>query len=106
MLDPHAIDLDELGLALDGQDFDEVSWRINPATGEIHPHVLDVDGDETSEEHGWNHVPSAGSCDGYRDMEDCVAEVPDRRVAELLEHSSGPSSAAGHSAASRTPCPR
>lgn len=78
MLDPDAIDLDELGHALDSRNLDEMSWWINPATGEIRPHVPDVDGDETPEELGWSHVRPAGSRDGYRDMSDFVAAVPDR----------------------------
>ncbi|MDN5931563.1 MAG: nucleotidyltransferase domain-containing protein [Pseudonocardia sp.] len=84
MLDPHSIDLDELCVALDSQ-YGEMSWWIDPATGEIRPHIPDVDGDETPEEDGWTFVPPSGTREGYHDMEDFAAVVPDRRVSGLLE---------------------
>ncbi len=84
MLDPRSIDLDELCLALDGQDNGEMSWWIDPTTGALRPHIPDVDGAETPGEHGWVVVEPAGSRSGYRDMEDFAALLPDRRVAEML----------------------
>lgn len=84
MLDPDAIDLDELCLALDSRDSYDMSWWISPATGEIRPHIPDVDGDSSPEDDGWTHVAPAGSHDGYRDMEDFIAVVPDQRMAEQL----------------------
>lgn len=83
MLDPRSLDLEELCTAMDSHDF-EMSWWIDPATGEIRPHVPDVDGDETPEEDGWTFIPPVESHDGYRDMEDFVAAVPDPRASELL----------------------
>ncbi|MGQ0575340.1 MAG: UPF0158 family protein [Pseudonocardia sp.] len=87
MLDPDAVDLDELCTALDSRD-DYVSWWIHPTSGEIRPIVPDVDGDEASEElfeNGWRRIETGDSRGGYRDMADFVAEVPDRRAAELLD---------------------
>lgn len=40
---------------------------------------------EELEDGGWRPIDPAGSRDGYRDMADFVAEVPDRRAAELLD---------------------
>lgn len=80
MLDPRSVDLDELCVALVSQ-YAEMSWWIDPATGEIRPHIPDVDGDETPEEHGWSFIPPGGSHDRYRDMEDFVDAVPDRSSA-------------------------
>lgn len=84
MLDPRSIDIDELCRALDGQEDVEVSWWIDPGTGEIRPHIPDADGYATPEEDGWTSVPPAGSRAGYRDMEEFATAVPDRRTSELL----------------------
>lgn len=84
MLDPDAVDLAELCLALDDRDY-ERSWWIHPETGEIKPHIPDVDGDETPEEDGWAYIHAADSREAYRDMADFVAAVPDRRAADLLD---------------------
>lgn len=84
MLDPDAIDLDELCVALDDR-ADEHSWWISPTTGEIKPHIPDVDGDTTPEEDGWYYIDPSSSHEAYRDMEDFVASVQDRRAADLLD---------------------
>lgn len=84
MLDPDAVDLDELCVALDDRD-GERSWWISPATGEIKPHIPDVDGDETPEEDGWYYIRPATSGEAYRDMADFVEALPDRRAADLLD---------------------
>ena len=69
---------------MDSRDEYEMSWWIDPATGEIRPHIRDVDGDETPEEDGWTYVPPTESRDGYRDMADFAATVTDPHAAELL----------------------
>lgn len=84
MLDPDAIDLNELSVALDDRDY-ERSWWISPTTGEIKPHLPEIDGDETPEEDGWRHIEPATSHEAYQDMADFVAGVPDRRAADLLD---------------------
>jgi hypothetical protein len=83
VLDPRALDLEALCLAMESND-PEMSWWIDPATGEIQPHVPDVDGDDTPEEEGWTYIPPTESHDAYRDMADFAATVTDPHAAELL----------------------
>lgn len=84
MLDPDAIDLEDLCTALDDHS-PEMSWWIDPVSGEIRPHLPDVDGDQTPEEDGWAFIRPADSREGYQDMADFVAAVPDRRAADMLD---------------------
>lgn len=63
----------------------EMSWWLHPTTGEVIPHVPDVEGTEEPEDDDWVVVPSTESRDGYRDMADFVATVTDPRLAERLE---------------------
>ncbi|MDN5918694.1 MAG: UPF0158 family protein [Pseudonocardia sp.] len=84
MLDPGAIDLGELCVALDDRDY-EHSWWISPITGEIKPHIPDVDGDESPEEDGWQIIRPSTSHEAYQDMAEFVAAIPDRRAADRLD---------------------
>jgi len=83
VLDPRALDLDVLCEAMDSHDY-EISWWIDRATGEIRPHIPDVDGNETPDADGWTFIPPTESRDGYRDMADFAASVRDPHAAELL----------------------
>ncbi len=82
MLELSAVDLGALAEALEDHS-DLAQWFIDPATGEI---VLWMEGgDEPSpDEAGARHIDPIPSGEAYRDMQDFVARVPDRRAAELL----------------------
>ncbi len=77
MLDPASVDLDALGTALDDRTPD-VTWYIDPATGEVTAHV---DGARPS----GLRIEPAGSHAGYQDMAQFVAAVHHRRAADLLD---------------------
>ncbi len=85
MLDLDAVDLDELSDALSSH-FDELSWWLDPASGEIRTHDPDV-ADETADDldgAGLIRIDPVGSRDAYRDMADFVDRLPDARAADLL----------------------
>ncbi len=85
MLDLAAVDLDDLCMALEDHSY-ETSWWIHPVSGEIRFHNPDVDGDSDDlHDAGWVYISPLHSGDGYRDMEAFIAQVPERRAADLLD---------------------
>lgn len=82
MLELSAVDLDALGEALeDHSGF--LQWFVDPATGEVIAWSDDMD--EPSPEDGdARFVDPIPSFEAYGDMRDFVAQVPDRRAADLL----------------------
>jgi hypothetical protein len=85
MLDLETVDLTELCDALSSH-FDELSWWLDPASGEIRMHHAEAD-DETAgdlDEAGLIFIEPVRSHDAYRDMEDFVDRLPDGRAADLL----------------------
>jgi Uncharacterised protein family (UPF0158) len=86
MLDPGAVDLEELCAALDDRSAG-VSWWIDSETGRIRSHLADTgdpDPDDPAET-GWRRIRSTESYESYRDMADFVAAVHHRRAADLLD---------------------
>lgn len=85
MLSLASIDLEELCAALEDNSY-ETSWWIDPRSGAIRFHNPDVDEDTADDldEAGLVPIEPVESHDAYRDMEDFVAAVPDRRAADLL----------------------
>jgi hypothetical protein len=90
MLRPVPVDLDELSAMLEG-DPSVGGGRLDLETGETWPWGTE---DEWGEEHGddenldedrWLWVECLGSRDGYADMVDFIATVPDQRRREMLE---------------------
>src|SRR5947209_16064379 len=82
MLDLSALDLDALAQALeDHSDF--IRWFIDPTTGEVLPWSDDMD-EPHPEDAGALHIDPVPSYEGYQDMQDFVARVPERRAADLL----------------------
>jgi predicted nucleotidyltransferase len=86
MLSLASIDLEELCMALEDHSY-ETSWWIDPRSGAIRFHNPDVDEDTADDldEAGLVPIEPVDSHDAYRDMEDFVAAVPDRRAADLLD---------------------
>ncbi len=86
MLDPEAVDLDELCAALDDHT-EGVSWWIEPGTGQIRSHLADVGGESVDDlfDAGWKRIRPTESYQSYRDMSEFVAAVHHRRAADLLE---------------------
>lgn len=85
MLDPDAVDLEELCSALDDRS-PEISWFVHTGDGRVVPCIPDAGDDpEEFEDPVWRHVQSSGSGAGYRDMAEFVAGVHHRRAAELLD---------------------
>jgi hypothetical protein len=88
-LRPIAVDLEELGSLLEGDPV-HGGGRIDLATGEIWPgspydDPVDLDDEELDDPERWLAV-EAGSHDGWRDMAEFAATVPDRALAQRLEH--------------------
>jgi hypothetical protein len=87
MLDLSTVDLGMLAMALEDHS-SEGSWWIDADTGEVwywRDHDDDdpeFDPDERDDARRIDPVPSR---EGYGDMEDFIALVPDRRAAELLD---------------------
>ena len=88
MLDLDGVDLSSLCEALEDHS-DETSWWLDPGTGAVEPHRTssleddDLAGDP--EDRGFVWVDPAPSSEAYRDLEDFVARVRDRRAHDLLE---------------------
>jgi len=85
MLSLASIDLEELCAALEDHSH-ETSWWIDPRSGAIRFHNPDVE-EQTADDlegAGLVAIEPVESRDAYGDMEDFVAEVPDRRSADLL----------------------
>jgi predicted nucleotidyltransferase len=86
MLDLAAVDLDDLCTALEDHSY-ETSWWLDPKTGEIRPHIPDLDEDSPDEleARGFLYIEPIKSSDGYEDMADFVSGIADRRARERLE---------------------
>jgi Uncharacterised protein family (UPF0158) len=86
MLDPAAVDLDELCAALDDRSTG-TSWWIDPGSGRIRSHLADVGGPGVEElaGAGWRRIRRTESYESYRDMAEFVAAVHHRRAADLLD---------------------
>lgn len=91
MLDPEAVDLEELRHALDDHTAG-TTWWIERSTGQIRPHVADVDpepepdpGESGPGESGWVRIRPTESYESYRDMAEFVAAVHHRRASDLLD---------------------
>lgn len=89
MLDPDAVDLDELAVALDDHSAAVSygrSWWLDPGTGEVRFHNADVDDESIDDldEAGFVHIEAHPSSVGCRDMEDFIALVPDRMAQDRL----------------------
>jgi hypothetical protein len=87
-LRPIAVDLEELGSLLEGDPV-RGGGRIDLVTGEIRPgspydDPLDLDDEELDDAERWLWV-QAGSHDGWRDMAELAAAVPERGLAQRLE---------------------
>ncbi|WSA75351.1 UPF0158 family protein [Streptomyces sp. NBC_01799] len=81
------VDLEELSGLLEG----DPVWsggRIDLKTGECWPVAVGTeeawDEDEPEDDDGSLHVPSAGSRDAYRDMEDFIVTLDDQDLARFL----------------------
>lgn len=82
MLELSEVDLGALAEALEDHS-DTMQWFIDPATGEVIPWM--EDGDEPCpDDAGARYIDPILSADAYRDMQDFVARVPDRRASDLL----------------------
>ncbi|MCH0557390.1 hypothetical protein I3F55_11695 [Streptomyces sp. MUM 16J] len=87
VLRPVPVALEELSSLLEG----DPVWgggRLDVTTGECLPAAIGTgepwdegDGEDTEQ---WLHVPSTGSHDAYRDMEDFIATLDDRDLARFL----------------------
>ncbi|MCT9083117.1 UPF0158 family protein [Streptomyces fulvoviolaceus] len=86
VLRPLPVDLEELSGLLEG-DPAFSGGRIDLGTGECRPAVVDDElprSENESEDERWLHVPSAGSWDAYRDMEDFIVTLDDQDLARFL----------------------
>lgn len=82
MLELSAVDIGALADALEDHS-DMTQWFIDPTTGEVLPWT--EDGDEPCPaEVGARYIDPIASGEAYRDMQDFVARVADRRAAGLL----------------------
>lgn len=86
MLDPEAVDLERVCLALDDHTVG-TTWWIEPATGRIRTHVAGVDAESTDDlaDAGWVRIHPTESRESYRDMAEFVAAVQHRRASDLLD---------------------
>jgi hypothetical protein len=87
-LRPIALDLEELASVLEGDPL-HGGGRIELATGEIwhgspYDDPVDLDHEALNDPERWLPV-EAGSHDGWRDMAEFAAAVPDRALAQRLE---------------------
>lgn len=84
MLELARIDLDALCEALEDHSYDS-SWWLDPERGEVEMYHPDLEGEiEHPQERGFVFIEPFPSSEGYRDMEDFIALVPDRRAADPL----------------------
>jgi len=86
-LQPLPVDLEELSGLLEG----DLVWgggRIDVTTGECWPAAIDTeevgDEEEWDDPERWLPVPSAGSRDAYRDLEDFITTLDDQDLAGFL----------------------
>jgi predicted nucleotidyltransferase len=82
MLELSEVDLGALAEALEDHS-DETSWFLEPS-GAVVPWFDDSE-DPSPDESGAHYIDPIASHEAYRDMQDFVARVPDRRAADLLE---------------------
>lgn len=87
MLDLSVIDLGMLAIALEDHPHDG-SWWLNPETGEVWYCGHDL-GEPDPEEQGAVFVAPLPSSEAYRDMEEFISLVPNRRAADLLSRAIG-----------------
>ncbi|MGX4694636.1 UPF0158 family protein [Streptomyces sp. JNUCC 63] len=87
VLRPLPADLEELSGLLEG----DPVWgggRIDLDTGECRPTLTDTEEaweeNEPEDTERWLHVPCAGSCDAYHDMEDFIITLDDQGLARFL----------------------
>lgn len=84
MLELARVDMGALSEALEDHSYDS-SWWLDPQTGEVEMYHPDLQGEvEHPQGRGFVFVEPLPSSDGYRDMEDFIALVPDRRAGDLL----------------------
>jgi predicted nucleotidyltransferase len=85
MLDLDRVDLGELCMALEDNS-PEHSWWVDPRTGtfEFWSDLGDNEGEEHPEDRGLVAVEPIDSAEGYSDMEDFSARVPDARSRDHL----------------------
>jgi hypothetical protein len=83
MLDLTAVDLDALAEALEDHS-DTLRWFVDPATGEVLVWSADADDEPSPEETGALFVEPIFSHEAYRDMQDFVGQLSDRRAVGLL----------------------
>lgn len=89
MLDPDDVDLDALAGALDDHSVDLSfghSWWFDPRTGDVRFQNSEVDEEtiDDLDDAGFLLIEPHPSSVGYRDMEDFIDLVPDRRASDLL----------------------
>jgi predicted nucleotidyltransferase len=86
MLDLETMDIAGLCSALDDNSY-ESSWWLDPRTGEVRCHHSDAEDESVDDldEAGLVLIEPIGSHQAYRDMEMFIAQVPDRRAADLLD---------------------
>ncbi len=86
MLDLDSLDMAELCSALEDNSC-ESSWWLDPRTGEVRYHHPDAEDESIDDldEAGLVRIEPIGSHEAYRDMEMFIAQVPDRRAADLLD---------------------
>lgn len=87
MLDLSAVDLGEIATALEDHSY-EGSWWIDAQTGEVWYWRGEEDDDPEFDPDGRDdarRIDPLPSGEGYADMVDFIALVPDRRAADLLE---------------------
>ena len=81
MLELSAVDLGALAEALEDHS-DETSWYLEPS-GAVVPWCDEMD-EPSPDESGARYIDPIGSHEAYRDMQDFVSQVPDRRAFDLL----------------------
>lgn len=93
MLTLDAIDMDSLTTAMDGPEYGEIRWWINPADGRIDMSTDDVGDDAPSDEEldesGWIPIDPVGSPEGFAIMEDFVGTLSDDRQRDALVRALG-----------------
>jgi predicted nucleotidyltransferase len=90
MLDLSAVDLGDLAMALEDHTEFGRSWWIDGHSGEVWMWSSDLDADSEFDPDARDDVRPihpVESREAYGDMEDFIAQVPDRRAADLLDRS-------------------
>ncbi|MDQ3987993.1 MAG: UPF0158 family protein [Actinomycetota bacterium] len=86
MLDLDTLDMAGLCAALEDNSY-ESSWWLDSRTGEVRYHYSDAEDESVDDldEAGLVLIEPIGSHEAYRDMEMFIAQLPDRRAADLLD---------------------